>query len=181
MKADIFKNGSEQTIADVLRNKDQRAALQQQLLQQYPDDTIVAVKLNIPGPIKTNDKIVKLFKAGIKQIETILQANGKLLKKIQQNQPTGPENFYVFQLSGMQVKQLASEFEDHNLLGRLFDIDVMDAKNAHYSRKQLNWPSRKCFICNRDAKECGRNRTHSVAELQAYVNQVYNEVFSDEG
>ena len=48
----IFAEGKPQSIAEVLENKDERVKLQQEILQKFPEATLLDVKLNIPGPIK---------------------------------------------------------------------------------------------------------------------------------
>ncbi|UUC96767.1 citrate lyase holo-[acyl-carrier protein] synthase (plasmid) [Comamonas sp. C11] len=53
----IFETGAPQTIAQVLANKDARAALQAQLVATKAPATIVVAKLNIPGPIKANQNV----------------------------------------------------------------------------------------------------------------------------
>lgn len=65
----IFNEGKEQNIAQVLNAKDKRVALQQKIFEKYPDQTLVDVNLNIPGPIKNNRYLEKLFNYGIKELE----------------------------------------------------------------------------------------------------------------
>nr|WP_272944715.1 citrate lyase holo-[acyl-carrier protein] synthase [Lactiplantibacillus plantarum] len=61
----IFETGAPQTIAQVLANKDARAALQAQLVATKAPATIVVAKLNIPGPIKANQTLSRVFTAGM--------------------------------------------------------------------------------------------------------------------
>ncbi len=53
----LFETGEPQDITAVLESKDARVAFQKKLVTDYPDDSILAVKLNIPGPIKNNDQL----------------------------------------------------------------------------------------------------------------------------
>ncbi|MDY5959933.1 MAG: citrate lyase holo-[acyl-carrier protein] synthase, partial [Lactobacillus amylovorus] len=65
-------------------------------------------------------------------------------------------------------------FEDHAELVVLFYADVLEKyKNAAISRRDLGPSPRKCFICDRPAKECARSRRHSVAEMQDYISELY--------
>ncbi|KRM30474.1 phosphoribosyl-dephospho-CoA transferase (holo-ACP synthetase) [Agrilactobacillus composti DSM 18527 = JCM 14202] len=174
---DIFTTGVPQDILAVLNNRDQRAALQAQLLQQYPTATVVAIKLNIPGPLKNNAPLKQLFQVGFTQFNQTLTSQP--LDKIAWDKPTGCETFLVLTTPYLAVKQLAVNFEDEFTLGRLFDIDVLSAAfgTRAISRSDLGAASRRCFICGRPAKDCARSRRHSVPELQAKISQMYTNFF----
>ncbi|WP_308554778.1 citrate lyase holo-[acyl-carrier protein] synthase [uncultured Lactobacillus sp.] len=171
----IFNEGKEQNIAQVLDSKDRRVALQQKIFAKYPDQILVDVNLNIPGPIKNNHYLEKLFNYGIKGLEqswTELGYSYKLVAYLDED--TGCENFYILNLPIKVVKQTTIKFEDQTELGRLFDADVLvKDKNAAISRRDLGEEPRKCFICNRPAKECARSRRHSVSEMQNYISNLY--------
>ena len=79
--------------------------MQQAIFKKYPDATLVDINLNIPGPIKNNRYLIKLFDYGIKQLEEIWQNKGydyKLVKAL--NNDAGCENFYVLRESSKVVK-----------------------------------------------------------------------------
>lgn len=171
----IFNEGKEQNIAQVLNAKDKRVALQQKIFEKYPDQTLVDVNLNIPGPIKNNRYLEKLFNYGIKELENSWDKLGYSYKLVVSlDEDTGCENFYILDLPIKIVKKTTINFEDQTELGRLFDADVLiKDKNAAISRRDLGKQPRKCFICNRPAKECARSRRHSVAEMQNYISKLY--------
>ena len=171
----IFNEGKEQNIAQVLKAKDKRVVLQQKIFEKYPDQTLVDVNLNIPGPIKNNRYLEKLFNYGIKELENSWDKLGYSYKLVVSlDEDTGCENFYILDLSIKTVKKTTIDFEDQTELGRLFDADVLvKDKNAAISRRDLGKQPRKCFICNRPAKECARSRRHSVAEMQNYISKLY--------
>ncbi|MCT0222907.1 citrate lyase holo-[acyl-carrier protein] synthase, partial [Lactiplantibacillus plantarum] len=70
--ATIFTTGEPQTITAMLAARDQRVAYQQQLTATNPRATIAAIKLNIPGPIKNNAALRRLFLAGVQRFEAEL-------------------------------------------------------------------------------------------------------------
>ncbi|MFC6255044.1 citrate lyase holo-[acyl-carrier protein] synthase [Secundilactobacillus hailunensis] len=179
----IFQTGQPQTITDVLDNRDARVALQQQLLKQSPTQTLIAIKLNIPGPIKNNDQLRRLFSAGMNRFYDQLKAQTRHFKTVAQwDKPTGNELFMTVELDPTAVKKLAVEFEDHDHLGRLFDVDVMHAGSSRaLSRSDFQMPVRKCLLCNREAKDCARSRRHSVLELQQRISEIYNAEFNSDG
>ncbi|MDF7638986.1 citrate lyase holo-[acyl-carrier protein] synthase [Lactobacillus sp. ESL0791] len=175
----IFNEGKKQTIADVLACKDKRVATQQAIFKQYPEQVLVDVKMNIPGPIKNNHYLARLFTKGIGDLVKICQQKKlhyRLLKA--NNEDSGSENFYLFKDDVLKVKRAMIAFEDKSRLGRIFDADVLQKnRRGAVSRSELNYSVRKCFLCDRPAKECARSRRHSVAELQNYLSQMYNKEF----
>ncbi|GAK47570.1 phosphoribosyl-dephospho-CoA transferase [Secundilactobacillus oryzae JCM 18671] len=177
----IFREGNPQGISDVLKNKDDRVSYQQQLLEENPKHTIIAAKLNIPGPIKNNQWINQLFETGMARFLSFMkeQTYEPVILK-QANKDSGSEAFILLREPALTVKALAAEFEDTDRLGRLFDLDVLTSSHkGPMSRTELNLPVRRCFICNRPARECARSRRHTVADLQAKITQVYDKEFGN--
>lgn len=180
MNQSIFIEGEKLSIDQVLKNKDQRAYLQQEIFQKYPHDTLLDIKLNIPGPIKNNSYLENIFYAGISELEQALTKNKLPFVLLQsQNQPAGCENFYLLTADKIEVKKVAIEFEDSAPLNRLFDADVLvKNKKQALSRSEICYSGRKCFLCKRPAKDCARSRRHSVQELQNYISNLYKKTFS---
>lgn len=179
MAGQIFADGKQVDIPAVLMNRDRRVAVQNQLLTASPEATIVAAKLNIPGPIKNNAKIQAFFTTELECFEARLLERGLtfLVKKEWLPAPTGPERFYLIFAPGQVVKRITTEFEESTAFRRLFDLDVLIQTNgqAHsLSRTEIGSPVRTCLICGRPAKECGRARAHTVNELQAKVAELIN-------
>ena len=173
----IFDHGEYQDILAVLKNKDERVKIQNQLLKTNPSMTVVAAKLNIPGPIKNNKKIESFFIAGLNEFEKMLLDAGIVFisKKEWLDKKTGPERFYLVDTGAILVKEITSHFEELKPSYRLFDLDVLANDSGtikSLSRSDVNQPARKCLICGRPAKECGRSRRHSVEELQEKVSQL---------
>lgn len=178
----IFDKGQPQSIAEVLENKDERVKLQQEILQKFPKITLLDVKLNIPGPIKNNCYLEKIFAEGIFDLEKIFQSsNLPFILYEHWEKVTGPENFYLVNSNYRVVKEKAVEFEDHQKLNRLFDADVLINKQKQaISRKELGIPVRRCFLCSRPAKECARSRRHSVTDLQNFITNLYKQEISSD-
>lgn len=170
----IFQDGNPQNIAQVLAAKDYRVALQQNIFQEYPNATLVDINLNIPGPIKNNQYLIELFNYGIKKLEKEWRDNKynyHLVKAL--NNDAGCENFYVLLESSKMVKLSTISFEENSSVGRLFDADVLVKGKPAISRKELNYASRRCYLCSRPAKECARSRRHSVQQMQEYISNLY--------
>lgn len=179
MMQSIFVEGNKQSIAQVLACKDARVTLQQEIFQKYPQGTVLDVKLNIPGPIKNNRCLRRLFFTGIADLEKLLLKNQLSFSLIKSwDRSTGCENFYLLYADCKLVKKVAIKFEDESRIGRLFDADVLiKDKKAALSRSQLNQPVRQCFLCKRPAKECARSRRHSIKQLQNYISCLYEQEF----
>ncbi|WP_268912568.1 citrate lyase holo-[acyl-carrier protein] synthase [Lentilactobacillus sp. SPB1-3] len=175
----IFIDGNQQEIEDVLANRDARVEKQHQLLADNPEMTVVAIKLNIPGPIKNNSKIKQLFDAGMATFLQLLKDNDiQYTLNEEWNKDTGNEAFLLVSDTQLVVKRLAVQFEDKDKFGRIFDVDVLGHhKDASISRTALELPVRKCFICDRPAKECARSRRHSVEELQLAISTLVESEF----
>ncbi|EEU19939.1 citrate lyase holo-[acyl-carrier protein] synthase [Lactobacillus crispatus] len=173
----IFNEGKKQDIAQVLAAKDRRVAVQHKIFNKYPNQTLVDIKMNIPGPIKNNRYLTKMFMLGINELENAWTNLGYHFKLVTQlNDDSGCENFYVLSLSIEKVKRSTIDFENQISLGRLFDADVLvKNKQAAISRRDLGRQPRKCFLCDRPAKECARSRRHSVEQMQAFISQLYQE------
>lgn len=171
----IFSEGKPQDIAAVLSNKDKRVAEQKKIFDKFPDYVLVDVNMNIPGPIKNNRYLEKLFQTGVADLESIFKRSNFDYQLITNwNMATGCENFYILKNDVKDVKRACINFEDETKLGRLFDADVLiKNKKAAISRKDFGINPRQCFICNRPAKECSRSRRHSVQELQDYISEIY--------
>ena len=125
----IFQDGQPIDLETVLANKDWRTAFQTQLEKQYPDDVVVSVKLNIPGPIKNSPGLQQLFQQGFNRLRMML---GRLhVKDIKffVARPSGPETFLIVSEDITTVKRVAVLFESDMLTGRLFDVDVMAYHN----------------------------------------------------
>lgn len=175
MTKTIFASGAKQSIEQVLADKDQRVNLQKKLFREFPHSVLLDVKLNIPGPIKNNQYLKQLFLTGIKTLEESLKKEHLSFKLMEKwDKPTGCENFYLVNGNSRVVKKTAVGFENQSQLTRLFDADVL-VKNqqAALSRTDLDMPARKCFLCDRPAKDCARSRRHSVQELQEYISRIY--------
>jgi len=181
MTTSIFETGTPVDIAEVLANKDRRAAFQRETLRADASQTLLAIKLNIPGPIKNNAAITQLFNRGVRELRASLTANEISVEQLASwGTVAGNELFLRTTTAAAIVKKVAATFEDTTDLGRIFDVDVLDGTGHSWSRTELGAESRRCFICNRPAKECARSRRHSVAELQAYIDGLYQQTFDPE-
>lgn len=165
------------TVADVLRARDERAEAQESLRQKY-GCTLVSFTMNIAGPVKVNELIIRGFQEGEQEIDRQLRAmEGRLRERRETLHFTGCEAMWAIDAKPWVVKRAMQHIEDTHPLGRLFDIDVIDGNGTHLSRRE----ERPCLICGGPAKACARSRAHSAEEvfgktmamLCAYFNERY--------
>lgn len=175
----VFAGGKEVTLDNVLENREWRSNLQGQLEEKHPQETVLAIKLNISGAIKNSPALKQLFTAGWRIFMARLTFWPVRYIKVLKDRVTGPEGFLVVAGPITEVKKEAIRFEQHFFLGRLFDIDVMAANQEQYqlSRKDLGFSPRTCLVCDQDAKLCAQTEKHDLQELQTAVNDFYSEYF----
>lgn len=162
---------AEVTLLEVLQFREKKAMIQDQLLSSELKGIVVSLGMNIPGPIKSSPSIYQAFLEGKKQLEQIFFMNhGKIeVKQVLQEKAGYAAIYLVSGIDKQLMKKRCVSLEETHILGRILDIDVWKEDKTALTRSQVGAPARKCFICNQDAKNCGRNRTHTVQELQTKV------------
>ncbi|AMB93418.1 citrate lyase holo-[acyl-carrier protein] synthase [Aerococcus sanguinicola] len=154
-------------LEDALDSREARASLQEAWLNQAPvGATLIALKLNMPGPYKRSplsDQVFDLAKSDLQDYcrETFA---GAVVKEGGRSSLAGREYFILVDQAASEVKSCLVELEEETDLGRLMDIDCLYMDEAgqqeSLSRVQVGLPKRKCFVCQRDAKLCARSRQH---------------------
>ncbi len=164
-------NGTEVQLTDMLLRREHRAEMQNLFLHKY-HCPLISFCMNIPGPIKTNDLIRNAFDDGVRTLKKALNAsdlnNVKILDILEIHEPTGDELLMAADFPAESLKDITTAIEETHPLGRLFDMDVLDTNGNKLSRPAY----RKCLICSRQAQECARMRTHSVAEMQEAIEKM---------
>ena len=82
----------------------------------------------------------------------------------------------MLDLDAQVLKSATTDLEEHHPLGRLWDLDVITASGTGLSRLQLGRPARRCLLCSRPARECGRSRRHSLPELLGKIRNMVDHV-----
>lgn len=161
--------GNEINLAQMLSRREQRAGEQKIFLEKY-NAPLISFSMNIPGPVKTNELIRNAFETGKNLIfESLNKIGAEINNIIEIHEDTGDEILLsVKNKSPEELKDIAVKIENENKFGRLFDIDVIDKDGKKLSRKIF----RKCLICEKQAQECARSRSHSVKEMQEAVEKL---------
>lgn len=154
----------EASLLEILDARERRAQQQNVLLQQF-QKPLLCFTMNIPGPVKLDRDVSIGFYVGKWLLDDalscchVLHRESRLLN-------TGCEAFYVVDMPATELKQLAIDLEDIEPIGRLFDMDVLDADGTKLTREALGYPKRKCLLCDNDAVICARSRAHGLEALQ---------------
>ena len=158
------------SLQDILAAREARVQRQQQLLQQYCLP-IVCFTMNIPGPQKNSPLIRRGFDEGISMLEKGL---ANIVFRDVFYAATGCEGYFVVDADASAIKAICTEIEESCPLGRLFDMDVLDAAG-----KKLERPiQRGCMVCGKAGRYCAASRAHSVALLQQTTQQILNAHFA---
>ncbi len=149
----------EPTLHEILDAREKRAQRQKELINKY-NKPLLCFTMNIPGPIKLDRDISIGFFVGCRLLQDSLRGTHLLHREIHRRN-TGCEAYYVVDMPADKLKELATEIENTELIGRLFDMDVLDTDGNKLSREIR----RKCLLCDNDAVVCAGRRTHPLEEL----------------
>ena len=153
----------EVSLQEILTAREKRVQRQKQLLETY-NKPLLCFTMNIPGPIKLDRDISIGFHVGMWMLRDALPPK-PVLHKEHHILSTGCESYYVVDMPALELKKLAVDLEETDPIGRLFDMDVLDADGKKLSRGELNLPRRTCLLCDNDTAVCARSRAHSLEEL----------------
>lgn len=163
----FFNDGDRPTLMEVLNRKEERVFEIQNLLRENSNKVVLCFKLNIPGEIKNNEVIYKVFEKGVSEIKAKIEIEYDEIKNLK----TGPEYLALVSGNSLDIKKTTVDIEEQSTLGRLYDIDVDDI-NGQVSRADLNVGERKCFICDKPSKVCASQRAHTVLEMLLEIEKI---------
>jgi len=153
-----------------LVSRDERQALEKTLIERHKGCTLVVLTVVMPGRVKRNSNSIAVARAGIKALREVF--NGHIRYEEERDLLTGYEYFALTDLTSDAAKRAACDIEDTHPLGRLLDIDVFTEQAQPISRASIGRASRRCLICEKDARVCMREHNHSYEELHAKINQL---------
>lgn len=141
----------------ILDNREEKNRFIQTLTNNYQ---VITLKANIPGINKNTNEAYLL----------ITYFNQILLKKGYQKSNTlngadGPMYIYLTN-KDKDVKDEMVKIEEENVLGRFVDIDVFNGSISN-NRGFL----RKCYLCDKPAFVCSRNKEHTMEEITLYIQK----------
>ncbi len=159
-----------------LLDREARVSLQERLLNDNKDLTLITVRVNYPGIEKSNFITDEIHKIICDEISFLYE--DKINFKRHYKNAEGYIAHFLMDLNAIKVKKAMIEIEENHVLGRCVDIDVyyvVEEKIITSSRKDLNKKPRKCFICDLDANICSRNQSHDIKDIKMYFENKYKE------
>lgn len=161
----------EVSLSMMLECRENRARTQRELISMY-GKPVVSFTMNIAGPVKTSYLIERGFSIGVESLlGALLCHKATIIQKKTNFLTTGPEGFFVVDMDPCKLKSICTGIEDRNLIGRLFDIDVIDVDGRKLERRE----TRRCLICNEPAKICSSRRIHTVEQVWSKTNEILTE------
>lgn len=135
---------------------------------------VVSITLAVPGPVKTSPVLRALFQHFYDEAHAVLSNCALSEERLTLDAATGPEAQFAVRKDAFETKRLLVPLEEEGKLGRLVDLDVLSGGTAPkgVSRTELGLPRRKCLICDKPSKECGRARAHSVEQMQQAIVEI---------
>jgi holo-ACP synthase CitX len=162
------------TLDALLQSRDNRHALQQQLLKQHPGGTLVCLTVVMPGSVKRN--LYSMVTAQAAMTALLDRLGESIIQSVRtRDLMTGYEAYLITGLPAMEAKRVTTAIEDSHPLGRLFDIDVMDNDGTPISRQTVGGEPRRCLLCDHEARWCMRNHSHTQEELLAHIQKMIND------
>ena len=131
------------TVADVLSARDARVERQKRMLSAH-GLPLISFTMNIAGEIKRDAWIERAFLEGVRRIENVLAADGIPVAARERTLAfTGCEEIWTADAPAQELKARMCAIEEMDALGRLFDVDVIDAEGRKLERPT----ERRCLIC----------------------------------
>ena len=176
------------TLDELLASRDARHAMQQKLMAEHSGKTLVCLTVVMPGSVKRNQQSLTVARAAVKAMRKAYNISDDLLPEtelltnelktetgeclVERDLNTGYEAYLITSLPLLEAKRVAVDIEDTHPLGRLFDIDVIDAQGIPVSRDRVGGQPRRCLVCDHEARYCMRMRWHTQEDIWARIKQM---------
>ena len=158
------------TLDRLLQSREERHLHQMSLLQLYPGKTLVSMTVIMPGPVKRDSRSLTVARAGEDALKDAFRE--RILRMEARDLETGYECYLVTDIPQDDAKRICCGIEDTAPLGRLFDLDVIGEDGVPLGRSGFGFPPRRCLVCDREARYCMRNHTHTLEELFARIDKM---------
>ena len=163
------------TLNELLASRDARHATQQKLLAEHSGKTLVCLTVVMPGSVKRNHQSLTAAHAAVEAMREafgIKEGKGQSPPLLELDLETGYEAYLITPMPLLEAKRIAVNIEDTHPLGRLFDIDIINADGAPVSRDAIGEKPRRCLVCDHEARYCMRMRWHTQEEIWARINEM---------
>ena len=181
------------TLHELLASRDARHATQQKLLAEHSGKTLVCLTVVMPGSVKRNQQSLTAAHAAVEAMRkafAVKENKGLFpLENLETPEPlvpleslaptlleldfeTGYEAYLITPMPLLEAKRIAVNIEDTHPLGRLFDIDIINADGVPVSRDAIGEKPRRCLVCDHEARYCMRMHWHTQEDIWAKINEM---------
>lgn len=161
---------------EVLNGREERAQLQSRLLDGRADYFICQIMLNIPGfPKRMDGDGALIEKCAADLLEQICR---EPVEEVKLDNGAGLALLLLFNGGSGEAehaKRAGIFIEENKAYGRIVDIDVVTL-DGPLSRSGFYLGPRRCFLCDKDSKECAKEGGHTYEELRKQVQTVINNI-----
>ncbi len=162
---------TEVTLSQMLDARDERVKKQKNILSRFKHP-LISFTMNIAGPIKTSPLIERSFFEGVKLLKKSLP-QGSIIYQDIDIKYTGFEAMFSVNYEVSNLKDICSSIEESLTIGRLFDMDVINADGKKLERKK----PRNCIVCGAPGRVCAAGRVHPVDKIQAVSRELMENYF----
>ncbi len=145
----------------MLDAREARQQRQRDLLARF-GKPLICFTMNIAGSVKDAPMIRYAFFCGL---TNLLERLGQPLYQSFACEKTGCIACLIYDDSAQVLKAAAIALESTDV-GRLYDIDVLDADGTKLSRAE----PRRCLVCGEPVPACARSRAHGLPAVVARTN-----------
>ncbi len=158
------------SLQDMLDARDRRSERQRTHFATTPEATLVVATVVAPGEFKLTPDTGIVAEA---MIESLIKVFAGHILSLEHLAPvSGHEVWLTLDVPAAEAKQTAVGIEDSHMLGRLFDIDVIQHDLRPLSRMDVGMAPRKCLLCDNEARLCMRMHTHSREEINSFIENL---------
>lgn len=150
--------------------------LQSRLLDGREDYFICQITLNIPGLPKRMEGDVSLIERCAADL--LAAVCGNPAEEVKLDNGAGLALLLLFSggsEGAEHVKRAGIFIEENKEYGRIVDVDVIKL-DGPLSRSGFYLEPRRCFLCDKDSKECAREGGHTYEELRKRAQALINNI-----
>ena len=163
----------------MLNAREQRWEMRKQLVKKR-GRCLISITLCLPLKYRIDKEFLIIFQNFCNIfLENFISSEYNVSFEGSSQSEDGPVFFISIEGSALEIKKICVKAEETFPGGRMLDIDVMDKFGVPISRKDIDLPPRRCFICENPASLCASRKTHSPEDIFAYVQMLKNELRID--
>lgn len=162
----------EATLPDVLTAREKRVEHQKQMLARH-GMTLICFTLNIAGPVKVDEETRFAFFHGASRLRDALRLSGiRVAEEADHTSVAGHEIMLAVTGDPLQIKRLCTGIEETDLMGRLYDMDVLRPDGSKVSRGEIGYAERCCIVCGSAGRGCASRRIHSAEQVRQKESEI---------